>query len=325
MSQAERKTEHQTDLRASSSALDQRDLAILRALLEHKVLTTHQLHVLFFRSLRRCQHRLSELKNLGVITSFQPRRAFGQGRSPEHHFLTNVGVCVLARREGVPRGQLPWVPDETYKENKNLRHRMGVNAFFCALVEASGFNEGHCLHRWRPERKVRTRAGEIQPDGFGRYLHPGGACQFYLEYDRATEGPTALTQKLRNYLTFARGWGEDASFPNVLVVVPREPREAEVAVALAAAHRGGRRKARVPVFLTSEALMAALGVLGPVWLPPDSEGGRLRLTRLPAIDAGPFDPRRCLGRYWTDGDGWSRVSPLSATPRFPTGLPRRRE
>ncbi len=237
MSAAQKKTDLQTERRAISSSLDERDHAILHALLKHKVLTTHQLYVLFFRSLRRCQHRLSALKNLELISSFEPRRDFGQGRSPDHHFLTELGVSVLAQRDGVPRGELPWVPDESYKDNRNLRHRMGVNAFFCALVEASRLNEGHCLERWVPERKVKTGAGEIQPDGFGRYLHPGGACEFYLEYDRATEGPAALSEKLRSYLRFSAGWGEGAPFPNVLVVVPRHHREGDVAQAV---HRAGR-------------------------------------------------------------------------------------
>jgi hypothetical protein len=323
MSQAKRKTEHETELRAISSVLDERDLAILRALLEHKLLTTHQLQVLFFRSLRRCQHRLSELKKLELIASFRPRRGFGQGRSPDHHFLTGLGVSLLAYREGVPRGKLPWVPDGSYEDNRNLRHRMGVNAFFCSLVEASLENNGHCVHRWRPERKVRTRAGEIQPDGFGRYLHPGGACQFYLEYDRATEGTTALAEKLRGYLRFAGGWGEGADFPIVVVVVPDLRREEEVAQALA---RANRRTARtpVPMFVTNEALLASRGMLGPVWLRLGSEGERLCLTELPATDAGPYELDRCLGQYWTDNHAWSRISPFSWVARFPPGSPRRR-
>ncbi len=314
MSQAQRKT----DLRALSSVLDERDYAMLRAVLEHKVLTTHQVSVLFFRPLRRCQHRLSELKDLELISSFEPKRDFGQGRSPDHHFLTEVGVSILARREGVPRGVLPWVPDESYADNRNLCHRMGVNAFFCALVEASRLSEGQCLQRWRPERRIETKAGVIQPDGFGRYLHPGGACQFYLEYDRDTEGLTALTRKLRGYLRFAGGWEQDAVFPNVLVLVPDEEREAAVLGALAAAGRGRSRKADMPLFATSEAVLAACGVLGSVWSPPDPSDERLCLTELPAIDGRPFDGRWCLGRAWTDPSARARIAPLSAVPRFPT-------
>lgn len=316
--------ERETDLRPISSSLDERDRAILRALLDHKVLTTNQLHVLFFRSLRRCQNRLKELKELDVISSFRPAQDFGTGRPPEHHYLSPLGVSVLAHREGVPRGQLPWVPDESYSDNRNLRHRMGVNAFFCALVEASLLREDHGLQRWRPERKVRTRAGEIQPDGFGRYLHPGGACEFYLEYDRATEGPTALKEKLRGYLRFAAGWGEGAVFPNVFVVVPDEDRESDV---LSAAERAGRSKQKadpVSIFVTNEDLLARRGMLGPAWLATGSEGGRLRLTELPATDASPYDLGACLGRHWTDDQRWAHISPLSSWPRFPTGWPRER-
>ncbi|HEX6206955.1 MAG TPA: replication-relaxation family protein [Actinomycetota bacterium] len=302
--------------------MDARDVAILRALLEHKILTTSQLSILFFRSLRRCQQRLKDLTDLGLLGSFDPRRGFAAGRLPDHQFLTELGASVLAHRDGVPRGHLPWVPDESYADNRNLRHRMGVNAFFCALVEASRATDGHCLHRWAPERKVRTRAGEIQPDGFGRYLHPAGACQFYLEYDRGTEGPAALTRKLRSYLRFAGGWGEKASFPNLLVVVPISSREENVEEGLVAAGRGSGRKADVPLFIASERLLASLGVLGAVWRPPGEGDERLRLTELPAVDASLFDRTRCLGRAWTDPGARSRISPLSAAPRFPTGHPR---
>jgi hypothetical protein len=298
---------------------------MLQALLDYKVLSTNQAQILFFGSLRRCQHRLRELKDAGIIDSFHPPQGFGRGRSPEHHFLTEVGVSALAIRKGIPRRQLSWVPDAGYRENRSLRHRMGVNAFFCALVEASLGHQGHGLHRWRPEYKVRNRAGEIQPDGFGRYLHPTGACQFYLEYDRATEGTTALTEKLRSYLKFAAGWGEGAPFPNVLVVVPDRQREASVTEAWERANSGTRRRASVPMFLTNEHLLTARGVLGPVWLPPGSEEERLCLTELPATDRSPYDLARCLGRYWIEGDRWSHISPISLPPRFPPSVPRRRE
>src|SRR5438093_11589848 len=139
MSAAQRKTE----LQELASSLDERDRAILQALLEYKVLSTNQLQVRFFGSLRRCQHRLRELKDSGIIDSFHPPQTFGRGRSPEHDFLTELGVTVMACREGIPRGELPWVPDGSYRENRNLRHRMGVNAFFCALVEASLAQQGH--------------------------------------------------------------------------------------------------------------------------------------------------------------------------------------
>jgi hypothetical protein len=63
----------ETKLRKHEWLLDERDHAILLALLKHKVLTTEQIKILFFCSLRRCQHRIKELKDLGLIASFTPR------------------------------------------------------------------------------------------------------------------------------------------------------------------------------------------------------------------------------------------------------------
>jgi hypothetical protein len=133
---------------------------------------------------------------------------------------------------------LSWVPDERYKTSRNLAHRLGVNAFFCALAEASRALDGHCLASWRPEHWVRTRAAEVKPDGFGRYLHTGGACEFYLEYDRGTEAFAALAQKLEGYLKLAAGWTKEqelTGLPNLLILVPEEEREEDVASAFRSA------------------------------------------------------------------------------------------
>lgn len=118
---------------------------------------------------------------------------------------TGTGLVDIAERKGVRLSDLPWIPDESYRRSKNLPHRLGVNVFFCALIEASRAREGHCLVSWRPEHWVRTKAAEVKPDGFGRYLYPAGACEFYLEYDRGTEAFGALSRKLEGYLRLASG------------------------------------------------------------------------------------------------------------------------
>jgi len=197
------------NLRARAWILDERDHAIFLSLLEHKVLTTHHIKALFFRSFRRCQHRMKELRDLGFISSFVPGRGFGEGRPPACFILTKTGLSEIADAKGVRASDLSWVPDHSYRSSQMLAHRLGVNAFFCALAEASRANEGHCLATWRPEHWVRTRAAEVKPDGFGRYLHSAGACEFYLEYDRGTEAFGALARKLEGYLRLAAGWTEE--------------------------------------------------------------------------------------------------------------------
>jgi len=309
-------------------SLDERDHALLLSLLEHKVLTTHQIKSLFFRSFRRCQHRMKELRDLDLVSSFSVGRGFGEGRPPACWFLTKVGLSEIAEAKDIRVSDLPWVPDHSYRSNLLLAHRLGVNAFFCALAEASRAHDGHCLHTWRPEHWVRTRTAEVKPDGFGRYLHPAGACEFYLEYDRGTEAFGALSRKLEGYLKLAAGWAKEeelTGFPNLLIIVPEEMREGEVGSALrhaiASLHVSGSLATSFPLYVASEEQLVELGVLAPAWKHLPTDGDRLSLGDLPAQPRDLFQSTRCLGRYFTDERARRRISPVSTTPRF-TALPR---
>jgi Replication-relaxation len=326
MARAER-----NEYRARASAIDERDLQVLLNLLEHKVLTTDQITRLHFRSLRRCQHRMRELKDLGLVSSFSVGRGFGEGRAPACWHLTKPGLVEIADAKDARMSDLAWVPDSSYRTSKMIAHRLGVNAFFCALAEASRAFQGHCLATWRPEHWVRTRAAEVKPDGFGRYLHTGGACEFYFEYDRATEARGALTRKLEGYLRLAAGWTREqelTGFPNLLVLVPEGEREGEAATAYRSAvgvqHASGSLASSFPLYVASEDRLTELGVLGPAWRHVPTDGERLALTELPARSRDLYRTIRCLGRYFTDADPGHRrrISPASATPRFRALPPR---
>ena len=225
----------------------------------------------------------------------------------------------------------PGSPTTSYRSNLLLAHRLGVNAFFCALAEASRAHEGHCLHTWRPEHWVRTRAAEVKPDGFGRYLHPGGACEFYLEYDRGTEAFGALSRKLEGYLRLAAGWTKEqelTGFPNLLIIVPEGVREGEVGSALRHAigslHVRGSLATSFPLYVASEDQLVELGVLAPRGSICRPTAIASRSVDLPAQPRDLYRSTRCLGRYFTDADAGHRrrISPVSATPRFRALPPR---
>jgi hypothetical protein len=269
---------------------------------------------------------MRDLKNLGVVSSFSVGRGFGEGRAPACWHLTKPGLVEIADAKDVQTSDLPWVPDSSYRTNKLIAHRLGVNAFFCSLAEASRAFQGHCLATWRPEHWVRTKAVEIKPDGFGRYLHPGGACEFYLEYDRATEASGALTRKLEGYLRLASGWTREqelTGFPNLLVLVPEGEREGEVAKAFRSAatslHVSGSLASSFPLYVASEDHLHNVGVLGRVWKHVPTDADRLSLTDLPARARDPYRAWRCLGRYFTDDhpDRRRRIMPAASPPRFP--------
>jgi hypothetical protein len=190
--------------------LDARERAVLLAIYEHKVLVTEHLKAMFFGSLRRAQDRLRNLARRGLIETWYPPQPRGMGKASGHHTLTESGAKVVASFLGVARSELRYVvrAEEDREQDSYLAHRIGVNEFFCALIEAGRAIDDHGLAKWVPERTVRTRDGWIRPDGYGVFLHPNVALDFYLEYDRGTETTRQLANKIAGYIGVARDWTE---------------------------------------------------------------------------------------------------------------------
>jgi hypothetical protein len=306
-----------------------RDRAILLALYEHKLLLTEHIKALFFRSTRRAQTCIKGLADRGLIQTWQPPIPAGLGRSQGHHTLTPLGIAVVAALKRVAPSSLGDASDHDLADDVYLDHRLGIAAFFCSLIEASLAHDGHCLLAWKPERVVRTADGWIRPDGYGRYAHPDGVCDFYLEYDRGTETTRQLAGKLAGYIGVARDWTDEGAslFPNLLFVVPSPAREKAVVTALERAlarFKKSRKLEALPFFVTSERHLAESGVLGPIWRPlhPTSPR-RLSIVELPAQAGLSFASSDCLGRNWKEGDEQrvERLYPRARAPRFPAGTP----
>lgn len=322
------RAENDHELQALRS-LEPRERAVLIAIYEHKVLLTRHVKALFFASTRRAQERLRHLGALGLIKSFYPPQPRGAGKAPGHHVLTEAGAQVVAALQGVARSEIRFVvkDDEDLEQDSYLAHRIGVNEFFCALIEAGRRNDGHGLYKWVPERTVGTKVGWIRPDGHGLYLNPGGACDFYLEYDRGTETTRQLTAKLAGYLGVAREWAGQgmAHFPSVLIVVASHSRERLVSAALNDALARFKNKSGLAArsfFVATEELIAKRGVLGRVWAPLPNLDGRLSIVELPNRKGVDHDLSDCIGRRYT-GES-SHHGPPSRRPRFCSRDPARR-
>ncbi len=77
-----------------ASSLTDRDRQILRLLRWHRVLTTGQVHAMFFGDRNTAQHRMTRLYELRLVERFRPLR---QGRDGEYHYvLDTLGAYVLA-------------------------------------------------------------------------------------------------------------------------------------------------------------------------------------------------------------------------------------
>lgn len=318
--------------------LDLREREILRALFEYETLLTYQLRVLFFSSLRRCQDVMKGLRDLGLVERDTPS-GIGAGRGQSMWTLTEDGLRVVAVLVGRARSQIEWMPRHSFHAaDRHLAHTLGVNRLFVSLVEASLLHAAHGLEKWVPAKQVESRNNWVTHDGFGRYQHPGGACDLYFEYDRGTEWHDQLVRKLRGYLLMAVRWTEegDKHFPNVLVLVPTEKRERAFDRALLAAVESleiaPRTAVSLPFFIASEERLADEGVLGKVWrrfVPVPAErplasflmAERLSLVELPAHKTGPFDLDRCLGKRWIDAGARSKLRRSPSPSSFPPGEP----
>lgn len=316
--------------------LDQRDREILIALFDYRLLSTSQLKILFFSSLRRCQDALKRLCDLQVIARDRPFQQVGTGKVESLWTPTEMGVRVVAVTLGKARSRLDWMPRHSFHvSDRQLDHLLGVNRFFVSLVEATLAHPGHGLEKWVVAKQVQSQNNWVTHDGFGRYQHQGGACDFYFEYDRGTEWHDQLVRKLRGYVLMAIKWTEEGPvhFPSVLVVVPNEKREKAFDRAMKATVEsldiGPKVAVTLPMFIASEELLSQLGVLGKVWrhfAPAPANrplatlfmGVRQSLVELPSHKAGPFDVERCLGKKWTDAGARSKLK-RSIPPTFPTG------
>jgi hypothetical protein len=104
---------------------------------------------------------LKQLADLGLIRTWRPPVPAGLGRSQGHHTLTPLGIAVVAALKRVDPSSLTDSSDHDLDDDVYLDHRLGIAAFFCALIEASLAHEDHCLLAWKPERVVRTADGWI--------------------------------------------------------------------------------------------------------------------------------------------------------------------
>lgn len=107
---------------------------------------------------------------------------------------------------------------------------LGVNQFFCALVNYARGHPGCELAQWLPERAATDACGEmVRPDGYGHWRQDGGSLRFWLEYDTGTETLPRLVEKIN---TDYRYLSRRLAYP-VLFWLPSRARETNLHTALA--------------------------------------------------------------------------------------------
>ena len=261
---------------AVAHRLTERDRIIVTMLYRHRALTTDQLAEMYFDNLNTAQHRLTTLYKLRLVDRFQPLD-HRYASLPFHCVLDQLGAMVVAAERGEDLDKSRWRADKALVIGKSqrLRHLVGVDRFFSALVAESRRREDCNLSLWWSERHCASQFDRIaQPDGLGVWEEASNRVVFCLEYDRSTETLDRLEKKLESYVRFEAASGHAYWICFCFGHLRREA--------------GARRvlaQATVPV---------ATAALGPtqrpneaIWAPIGHEGVRLRLAELASVPIPP--------------------------------------
>ena len=254
-----------------ASSLTDRDRHILRLLRWHRVLTTSQIHVMFFGDRNTAQHRMTRLHELRLVERFHPLRA---GRDGEYHYVLDVlgayVVAAMANDDPTREPKMRWRTDwaMSIATSQRLAHTVGANDLFVRLVAAARTRPDAELSTWWGERYCTDRLGEVvRPDGLGVWREGDATVAFCLEYDRGSEQLSRLQKKAGDYARLEAAWG--VAFW-LLVVVSGPRREAGARSALSG--RG------LSAATTTHAM--AVRPTDAIWAPLGAEGTRVRLAEL---------------------------------------------
>lgn len=308
-----------------SEHLTDRDRWLTRMLYEHKVLTTHQIAEIAHPSSRAANMRLLQLYKWRLVDRFQP--FITSGSAPMHYVLDVAGATVLARGEGLEPNALSYKHERAIgiAHSLHLAHTVGTNGFFTALIARSrGLQAPGQLTVWWSEARCRRHFGDIVlPDGYGRWHEQHTDCEWFLEFDLATERPDRVAAKLPRYARLATTTGITTP---VLVWVPTARREARVRHSLATFLSTLDDPGLVPV-ATASADFHAYGFpsdpSAACWQPVahHASSRRLRLAELSCVwphltPLGPSSPSTADG-------GGSSIDLLAPSPLAPGPTQRR--
>lgn len=287
---------------AASARLTARDRQLVRAVAEHRVLTTGQVAALGFGSVITARHRLSALTEIGALRRFRPHRETGS--APWHYLLGPIGAALLGVEDGDEHKWLTAVRRDrqlALERSQRLAHLVGANWFFAALAgdaRAAGESELRmwlnetAAHEWLIDQVPATHRGYDypNPDGLGIWTERGHETVFMLEYDTGSEHLPQLTAKLPGYGRLAQSMASlDHTCPLLLFCFPTPRREQAARRALAACY--DKPALRIA---TTAINPAQTSPAGSVWLPLTTAHptGQVPLSALDTALPDPWPKRR---------------------------------
>ena len=285
---------------------------------DYRYLNTLQIKELFSPSLRSCQMRLLQLKELGLLYSWKVIETPGVKRRHSLLLISARGARVLADWHG--DDQRAYVERSHGARDHCWRatHDLEANQFFVALVMQSRQRREEGLLHWFGEEHVRAERRDMAqeykwpvptPDGSAVYLKADGRILFDLEWDRATESLARLRQTLNAYVGYYKHF---SGARHVLFVVPSDDREDNVHYAIWQRRPRSHSDNCCNFWTTTAYRLRLWGPLGAVWgsveiraAKPPPYGittvlERFRLNQMQSIQTNDGVISDCIGKpsWW---------------------------
>lgn len=249
---------------------------LIECLARHPLLSEADLATVLRRDRRMVRSAVERATTQGQIAHIE--RSDDRCR---RYCLASAGLRTLALRDGVPvrryarhapvtvltAGEGELVPTLLQQHE----HTVGANSFFVAWL--GGPPGGPHLLSWlsAAEAVIRFESGgrrrSLRPDGAGALLIGDQRFPFLLEWDRGTERPPVLAEKLARYEEFFRSQATAANEPTVLFVTTSPQREDLVRkLATAILRQHGR-----PLLTTTASMLERFGPRAAIWRAGTSE------------------------------------------------------
>jgi hypothetical protein len=208
---------------ASPMIFQQRDVEILKAVYQHRFLSSSHLKRMLFGCTSRANTRLRKLWENGFLERHHIRPLVFHGSSEAIYSLGKEGIDIIAQALDTDRSVIVRARDKNEQLNPLfIDHLLEVNDFslnFISLVEEHPdlrperwVNERDAQDEYQSYENGRTVTRWFKPDGYGRYLYKDKLYSFFLELDRSTETNVKFEDKLRSYLEYQRSGSYQRKF-----------------------------------------------------------------------------------------------------------------
>lgn len=195
--------------------LMERDIEILKAVHEFRIMRGDQLQALFFGSQSTASYRLSRLYQHGFLDRHFLPTLGGLASSPALYTLGKRGVDVLRRVLDCGPKDIRKPPNNQELSPLFLEHLLQINDFRVAVTVAARSLD-HTLEKWLDDYQLkadydrvviqttqgRRRSVSLIPDGYFVLQVPQGRACFFLELDRGTMTRGRFRDKVLAYQAY---------------------------------------------------------------------------------------------------------------------------